>query len=306
MRDVLAIGELLIDFLSVGNDEYPTLKANPGGAPANFLACLAHFGKQVSFMGKVGNDYFGKTLKETLVRLGINCDGLVLADDVFTTLAFVILDEDNDRHFSFSRKPGADSTLKLSECSFEAIADHELIYYGGVGLSKNPTRSTIKTLIAHGKSKGKTIIYDPNLRQALWDDLDEARFELLEALKQADIAKISIEELLFMFKEDDEAKAIAKLKALSIPLTFITYGADGAACISKDYEARFAGKRVEVKDTTGAGDIFFGSAISTFLDKKKKIAALTKDDLDDIVQKAINVSADSCLYLGGISSIERL
>ena len=201
MIDVTALGELLIDFTCLSTDEtgYPTMAAHPGGAPANFLAALAGFGAKTALLGKVGADAFGKLLVKTLEQAGIETRGLVQSSDVFTTLAFVTLNESGDREFSFARKPGADTRLTFDELDLGLIDGARVFHFGSLSLTDEPARTTTRRAVAYARERGKLVTYDPNLRKPLWKDLAEAREQLLWGLGQADVVKISDEEVEFLF-----------------------------------------------------------------------------------------------------------
>ena len=166
MIEVAALGELLIDFAekSVDADGYPTMAAHAGGAPANFLAALNHFGHKGALLGKVGDDAFGKMLLKTLEDAGISTAGIVMDSDVFTTLAFVTFDKSGDRSFSFARKPGADTCLRFDEVNTELIDEAKVFHFGTLSLTDEPVRSTTKACVAYAKAAGKMITCDPNLR----------------------------------------------------------------------------------------------------------------------------------------------
>ncbi|MBQ9939550.1 MAG: carbohydrate kinase, partial [Oscillospiraceae bacterium] len=192
MMDVVAIGELLIDFTCVekDGDGYPTMAAHPGGAPANFLAALAKFGAKAALLGKVGNDTFGKLLVNTLDSAGIETKGIVAAEDVFTTLAFVTLDATGDREFSFARKPGADTCICFEELNTDLIDEAKVFHFGTLSLTDEPARTATQKAVAYAKAQGKLITYDPNLRKPLWKSMDEAKTQRLWGLAQADVVKI--------------------------------------------------------------------------------------------------------------------
>lgn len=181
MIDVVALGELLIDFATVSTDPegYPTMAAHPGGAPANFLAALTKFGAKTALLGKVGSDTFGKLLIGTLQKVGIETKGLVVTDDVFTTLAFVTFDETGDREFAFSRKPGADTCITFEELDLSLIDQAKVFHFGTLSLTDEPARSATYKAVAYAKQAGKLITYDPNLRKPLWKDLEEAKKQLI-------------------------------------------------------------------------------------------------------------------------------
>ena len=306
MADVVALGELLIDFtcVSADADGYPTMAAHPGGAPANFLAALAKFGAETALIGKVGNDAFGKLLTATLQKAGISTAGLVATDAVFTTLAFVTLDETGNRDFSFARKPGADTCLTFEEIDLSLIDDAKVFHFGTLSLTDEPARTATQKCVAYAKSRGKLITYDPNLRKPLWKDPEEAKKQLLWGLEQADVVKISDEEVEFLFGMSPEAGAAHILENFGAKLVFVTCGADG--CFFKNAKAQGhvpSLSCIKVIDTTGAGDIFGGSALWMLLQTGKAPEDLTKAELTDTVRFACAAAGLSTTKPGGISSV---
>ena len=272
MIDVTALGELLIDFTMVSADGegYPTMAAHPGGAPANFLAALAKYGKRTALLGKVGTDKFGRLLKGTLEGAGIETRGLVSADDVFTTLAFVTLDASGDREFSFSRKPGADTCIRFEELDLSLIDEARAFHFGTLSLTDEPARSTTQQAVAYAKAHGKLITYDPNLRKPLWKDLDEAKEQMLWGLRHADVVKISDEEVEFLFGLNPQDGAAHILKEFGVKLVFVTCGPDGCFFMNAQASGQVPGMSgIRVVDTTGAGDIFGGSAVYRLLETGK-------------------------------------
>ena len=306
MIDVVALGELLIDFATISADGagYPTMAAHPGGAPANFLAALAKFGASAALLGKVGRDTFGKLLTDTLRKAGIDTRGLVADDTVFTTLAFVTFDETGDRKFAFSRKPGADTCLRFEELELGLIDEARGFHFGTLSLTDEPARSATYRAVAYAKSRGKLITYDPNLRKPLWNDLDACRKQLLWGLSQADVVKISDEEVEFLFGLEPVAGAAHILENFGVKLVFVTCGADG--CWFRNAQASGwvpALKEIQVIDTTGAGDIFGGSALWKLLQLGKAPETLTEDELTDVVRFACTAAGLSTTRPGGISSV---
>lgn len=309
MIDVVALGELLIDFAtqSTDIDGYPTMAAHPGGAPANFLAALSKFGAKTALLGKVGTDTFGKLLLNTLANAGIETKGMVTADDVFTTLAFVTFDESGDRQFAFARKPGADTTISFEEIDLSLIDEAKIFHFGTLSLTDEPARSATYRAVAYAKSKGKLITYDPNLRKPLWKDLAEAKTQLLWGLSQADVVKISDEEVEFLFGMAPEEGAAYILENYGVKLVFVTCGADG--CYFKNAVAH--GKvpslhGIKVIDTTGAGDIFGGSAVWKLLQLGVAPDALKEAQLRELVTFACTAAGLSTTRPGGISSVPEL
>lgn len=306
MHDVVAIGELLIDFACVASDTagYPTLEAHPGGAPANFLAALARYGTSAAMIGKVGNDVFGKLLVSTLDKAGIDVSGIVFADDVFTTLAFVTLDTSGDRSFSFARKPGADTKLVFEEVNPKLVDEAKVLHFGTLSLTDEPVRTATYQTVAYAKEKGKLITFDPNLRKPLWSDLEEAKRQMLWGLTQADVVKISDEEVAFLFDMDVETGARYILDNFGVKLVFVTCGADGCFFCNRFVTGKVPGlQNIPVWDTTGAGDIFGGSAVHQLLRIGKTPDALSEEELRGIVEFACTSAGLSTTKTGGISSV---
>ena len=306
MMDVVALGELLIDFTSVNCDAdgYPTMSAHPGGAPANFLAALAKFGAKTALLGKVGQDAFGNLLVRTLQKAGIESKGIVMADDVFTTLAFVTLDETGDREFSFARKPGADTCISFEELDMSLIDEAKVFHFGTLSLTNDPAKTATQKAVAYAKQQGKLITYDPNLRKPLWRDLEEAKEQLLWGLGQADVVKISDEEVEFLFDLGVEEGAQHILDTYGVKLVFVTCGANG--CFFQNAVARGhvpSLSNIKVVDTTGAGDIFGGSAVWKLLQYAKAPETLTEEELRDVVSFACTSAGLSTTKAGGISSV---
>ena len=294
--DVVALGELLIDFTCVNKDAdgYPTMAAHPGGAPANFLAALAKFGAKTALLGKVGTDTFGKLLTGTLENAGINTEGLIASDDVFTTLAFVTLDDQGDREFSFSRKPGADTCMRFEELNLSLIDQAKVFHFGTLSLTDEPARSATYQAVAYAKEKGKLVTYDPNLRKPLWKDLEEAKKQLLWGLSQADVVKISDEEVEFLFGLNPQDGAEHILRNYGVKLVFVNSVAFGMVPSLKG---------IQVADTTGAGDIFGGSAVWKLLQLNKAVDTLSEQELREVVSFACTSAGLSTTKPGGISSV---
>ena len=305
MIDVVALGELLIDFAAKSTDAagYPTMAANPGGAPGNFLAALNAYGRKTAFLGKVGNDAFGHLLLGTLNGAGIETKGIVEDNSVFTTLAFVTFDENGDRSFSFARKPGADTQLTWEEIDKSLIDDARVFHFGTLSLTDEPVRTATQKAVAYAKERGKLITCDPNLRKPLWPSEDAAREQMLWSLRQADVVKISDNEVEFLWNCTPEEGADKLLKEFGVSLAMVTLGPDG--CLLKTKNASFLAScpKVHPIDTTGAGDIFGGSALSRLLELEKSIDALTEEDLAYIGSFAAAAASLSTEVSGGIPSI---
>lgn len=309
MYDVVAIGELLIDFTTDAKspDGYPIMAAHPGGAVANFLAPLAKYGKKAALISKVGNDAFGNMLVATVKDCGIDISGVKKTDYAFTTLAFVTRDENGEREFSFARKPGADIMLGADDIDFDKINIAKVLHFGTVGMTADPSRTAHKKAVRYAKEKGKIISFDPNLREPLWSDLETAKQEILWGIGQADVVKISDNEVEFLFGANAEDGAKIIMEQYGVKLVFVTLGKNGCFFMNKNgsgYVPNFDG--VKTIDTTGAGDIFGGSAMYGILNTGKKPEDITAEELTKIVSFACKAASISTAKLGGISSVPDL
>lgn len=305
MFDVVALGELLIDFASLSVDQtgYPTMAAHPGGAPANVLAALNTYGKRTAFLGKVGADAFGHLLVGTLNQAGIDTNGVILDPTVFTTLAFVTLDEQGERTFSFARKPGADTQLHWDEVDTSILDAAKIFHFGTLSLTQDPIRTTTQKAVAYAKQKGALITCDPNLRKPLWQDEVSARTQILWSLAQSDVVKISEDEVTFLWNCTSEQGADLLLHDYGVSLAMVTLGANGCLLKTNHASVYIDSPPVHPIDTTGAGDIFGGSAIAKLLDLDKPIHTLTETDLFYIGRFACTAASLSTEVSGGIPSI---
>jgi sugar/nucleoside kinase (ribokinase family) len=283
---------------------YPTLCANPGGAPANFLAALNRYGCNVAMIGKVGEDMFGRLLLKTLKAAGIETRGVVVDPDQFTTLAFVTLDEAGDREFSFARKPGADTRLTFGHGERKLLSEARALHFGSLSLTHEPARTATARALDFARSRGLLISYDPNLRTPLWDDLSQAKEQLLWGMKQADVVKLSREEGEFLFDRPVEACAEILRRDYGLKLVFVTCGSDG--CYFDNGTARGwepALTDLRVADTTGAGDIFGGTALWGLLQTDQAPQDLQEPALRQIVRRANVAAGLSTTRPGGLSSV---
>lgn len=306
MYDVTALGEVLIDFAARSTDEagYPTMAANPGGAPCNLLAALSAYGCRTAFLGKVGDDAFGRLLLGTLQRAGIETRGVVADPSVFTTLAFVTFDGAGERSFSFARKPGADTRLRADELELSLIDDCRDFHFGTLSLTDEPARTATRKAVDYAREHGKWISFDPNLRLPLWPGRSEARREMLWGLGQADIVKLSDEETGFLWGDISPEEAAEKLRREGIRAVFVTLGPKGCYYSGNGYGGYVeAPKGIRPVDTTGAGDIFGGSALSRLLKTGKDLTELTGEDLRHAATFACCAASLSTQTLGGISSV---
>ena len=294
--DVVALGELLIDFTQNGTSAQGNnlFEACPGGAPCNVLAMLRKLGKSCAFVGKVGNDMFGKLLKDVIVDAGINADALVMDDKIPTTLAFVQTFANGDRDFSFYRKPGADMMLTADELPLDTIANARIFHFGTLSMTHEGVRKATEKAVATAKENGALISFDPNLRPPLWENLEDAKQAIAWGLSQCDILKIADNELEFMTGETDFYKGAAILhqKYPTIKILNVTAGADGSYSFYGEDAPVFVPsfKLGGVIETTGAGDTFCASVLNYVLENG--IACLTPED-----RKAMLRFANGAAYI---------
>lgn len=309
MYDVVALGELLIDFSPVGNSDKGNVifECNPGGAPANVLAALAKLGKKTSFIGKVGDDQFGLFLKSVLDENKINTDGLVFSKDINTTLAFVHLDDKGDRSFSFYRKPGADMTLNSEEVDLNLIEQCRIFHFGSISMTDEPSKGATIKAVEFAKASGKVISFDPNLRPNLWDSLDIAKKTIEEGLKYADILKLSEEELEFLTGTQDLLEGTEFIKdKYGVELIFITLGSEGCFYRIDDFIGRVEGYKVNAIDTTGAGDGFFGGVLYSILELNKDLKEINVEEIEKSIKFANALGGLVTTKIGAIPAMPEL
>ena len=283
--DVVALGELLIDFTENGKSAQGnmTYEANPGGAPCNVLAMLNKAGRKTAFIGKVGQDLFGNKLKTTLDEVGIDTSNLIIDEDARTTLAFVETFPDGDRDFSFYRNPGADMMLRKEDLHEDLIRDAKIFHYGTLSMTHDGVREATKKAIDIAKESGAILSFDPNLRPPLWKTLDDAKEQVAYGLSKCDVLKISDNEIQWLTGEEDFTKGVHWiLERYHIPLILVSMGREGSRAYYKDLI-------VEVKpfiqkntiETTGAGDTFCACVLHYILEHG--LTDLTENDLKEML-----------------------
>lgn len=286
--DVVALGELLIDFTEngVSSQGNPLFEANPGGAPCNVLAMLSRLGHKTAFIGKVGNDFFGKQLEDAITEVGIDAAGLKKDDEIHTTLALVHTYPDGDRDFSFYRNPGADMMLTEDEIPEDLIRKARIFHFGTLSMTHEGVRKATKKAIAIAKDAGALVSFDPNLREPLWNSLEEAKEQVLYGLGQCDILKISDNEIQWLTGEEDYTRGVKWIRnRYDIPLILVSMGKDGS-------RAYYENKMVEVKpfiqkntiETTGAGDTFCACVLHYVLGHG--LNQLTESELEEMLTYA--------------------
>ena len=292
--DVIALGELLIDFTEngVSGQGNPIFEANPGGAPCNVLAMLNNLGKKTSFLGVVGKDQFGTTLRKTLNELGIDTSHLYEDEEVHTTLAFVHTFEDGDRDFAFYRNPGADMMLAEEQIDEEYIKSAKAFHFGTLSMTHEGVRKATKKAIATAKEAGLLISFDPNLRPPLWSSMELAKEQIAYGLEQCDLLKISEEELEFMTGTKDVKEGAHMLleQYPNLKIMNVTMGKEGSIAFHEGkevFQAPFI--QEHTIETTGAGDTFGACALNYVLEHG--IVGLSEEQLSQMLQFANGASS---------------
>lgn len=302
--DVIALGELLIDFTMHGESEQGNnlFEACPGGAPCNVLAMLNKLGKKTAFLGKVGQDQFGTLLKATLDDVGIDTAALYMDQEVNTTLAFVHTFPDGDREFSFYRNPGADMMLTADEVDEEFVKKAKIFHFGTLSMTHDGVREATKKALKIAKDNGLVITFDPNLRPPLWSSLELAKEQMEYGFAYCDVLKISDNEIQFISGKEDYDEGIRYLQEkYQIPLILLTMGKDGSRAYYKDMRVEVAGRVVKAIETTGAGDTFCGSSINYVLEHG--LENLTEENLKEMLLFANAAAALITTKKGAIRSM---
>ncbi len=284
--DVVALGELLIDFTENGASPQgnPVMEANPGGAPCNVLAMLNKLGKKTAFIGKVGNDTFGRQLAETVRQSGTDISNLVFDDTVHTTLAFVHTFADGEREFSFYRNPGADMMLTKDEVMTDIVKEAKIFHFGTLSSTHEGVREATRYAVETARNNGSLISFDPNLREPLWNSPEDAKKEIEYGFSKCDILKISDNELEFMTGTDDYSKGVEIIRSeySNIRIIFVTLGKNGSRIYYKNMMAEQPTfSEIRPIEKTGAGDTFEGCALNFLLEHD--IDSLTEDNLSSLL-----------------------
>ena len=306
MKDIVAIGEVLIDLTQKGVDELGVgqYAANPGGAPANLAVAASRLGAQTAFVGKVGRDAFGNYLRAVLNENQVDTTGLLADEKEHTTLAVVSVDETGERSFSFYRNPSADVNLKPEEIPEDLLKQTRVLHFGSVSLTAEPARSATVYAAKKARENGCLVSYDPNYRASLWSSEEEAIREMKKALPLCDILKISDEELPLLTGTDDPEEGSKQLAKLGIRLIFITLGANGAFFRLGEQTGSVPGIKVKVGDTNGAGDTFFGAALSKLV--QEDLNTLTLNRLREIAAFANKAASITTSRHGAIPAMPTL
>lgn len=286
MFDLVSLGELLIDFTESGKSESgcALFQQNAGGATANVAVNLSSLGHNTAFIGKVGNDLCGKYLKNTLGSFGVDTGSLIVSNEAFTTLAFVALDENGERSFSFARNPGADTLLRYEEIDPETLSDLRILHVGSLSTTAEPSKTATFRAIETALENGAVISFDPNYRESLWSGPEEAACRMREIMKLSDMIKMTDQEALMITGIPDPEGALSYVFGQGVRLAAVTVGPGGAYVMAGGETAYVPTEKIDPVDTTGAGDAFWAGFVHAFLESGK--------DLDDVnIQDAVSFAA---------------
>ena len=305
LYDITTFGEIMIDFTSQGvNEDGQTLFAqNPGGAPANVAVAVAKLGGHTAFIGKAGKDMHGEFLKSVLEKENVETEGMLLDEKYFTTLAFVNIDENGERTFSFARKPGADTQLKKEELDQTLISGCRIFHFGSLSLTDEPAESTTIEAVKMAKAAGVLISYDPNYRPSLWKSKECAVKKMKSVVELVDVMKVSDEESTLLTEAKSYEQAADQLLAMGPKLVAITLGEQGVLMATKSRKEIIKAFQIHAVDTTGAGDSFWGGVLCSILSMNKNVE---KMDWEEIKKCAVlgNAVAGLCVQKrGGIPAI---
>lgn len=310
MPDIVTLGEALIDLVStqsgVSLAEAPGFVRAAGGAPANVAVALARLGNSAGFIGKVGADPFGDFLRRTLSDEGVDTSCMLSEESARTALAFVSLMGEGERDFVFYRNPSADMFLAESDIDAGYLADCRIFHHGSISLITEPNRTATWVARQTAASAGAVISYDPNIRLSLWPDAEEARAGAREAVTGAHLIKVSTEELTFITGHEDLDRGCDAILEMGVKLVTVTLGAAGSYYKTAAVSGRVPGFKVDVVDTTGAGDAFAAGVLSglvPFLKQGRGICDLEQDDYYRILRLANAVGALVTTERGVIPSL---
>lgn len=294
--DILSIGEILIDLTQTGVNTkgVPLYAANPGGAPANLSVAAARLGARTAFIGKVGDDAFGRYLTDVLKKDGVDV----------SALAVVSVDANGERSFTFYRRSHADTMLMEEEIQDFLLRKAHMVHFGSVSLTAEPARGSVLSAIRRARSYGAVITYDPNYRARLWDDPREAIIVMRQPLPLVDILKVSEEELPLLSGTEDWEEGSWRLMEKGISLILVTLGEEGCFYRLGHLTGRVHGFPAKVVDTNGAGDTFFGAALSKLC--REDLSRLSQERLEDILTFANRAASLSTTRAGAIPAMPRL
>lgn len=274
--DVIALGELLVDFNALHSNDFDSVvyESNPGGAPCNVLAMLSNLQKRTAFIGKVGDDFLGHALQQRIVRMGISTEGLSKDKKRNTTLAFLNDSKTYPHQYLFYRNRTADMNLDEGDVDADMLSRTRIFHFGSLSFTHKRCRKATRKAIKAAKSKHRLISFDPNYRPVLWPGEEEARKWMLYGCSVCDILKVEASELAFITQQTTIQNGVDFLqKHYSISLILVTSGEAGSQAFMgnrKVYQEAFLTNRTI--DTTGAGDTFLGCCLAYILEQGMELS----------------------------------
>ena len=300
--DIICLGEALIDNITINN----ITQKNPGGAPFNVAAVTSYNNINTSFIGKIGNDYEGIIIQKTANDFHINTDNLLIDNLHPTTQAFVSLDPNGNRSFTFNRDKSADIYLNKNDINQELFKNTKIFHFGSLSLVNETYDEATVFSIHLAKANNAIISYDPNYRKPLWESEKQAIETMCRYLHLVDILKISIDELYLITNTNDLTKAIENIKQYNIKIILITCDKDGAYIYHNNILNKVDTITIIPVDTTAAGDIFMGTFLSLLIKNNKSIIDITTNEVINYTQVACEKASLSTTQVGGITSLQFL
>jgi fructokinase len=312
MADVVCMGELLAEFVSTrGNaslvDSPGFIKA-PGGAPANVAVAVQRLGMDARFVGKVGDDPFGRYLRKSLDETGVDTEFLLVDPEARTTAVFVAVWDDGRKDLCFYRNPGADMMLRAEEMTDAMLAGARCFHYGSITFIQEPAAAAQHRILAMAREAGMMISYDPNYRPSLWPSEEYAREVIQDSFRYCHLAKVSEEEWEVATGHADVDAGIRAVLDKGVELLVISRGEDGALATNGDYRIELPAMPVDVVETTGAGDGFLAAIITELLPQRERLGSLAAVDEGTVrsaLQYAVAVGALTCTRAGAIPALPR-
>ncbi len=309
MVDVISLGEALIDFpaLESGKSlaEVKGFKKVAGGATANVSVGVCKLGRSSSFLGRVGDDYFGYFLRDTIKKSGVDVSQMQFDKKARTTLAFFSIPTPNTREFLFYRNPGADMMLDASQFDRDFVKSAKVFHFGSVSLIDEPSRSSTMEAVGLAKNGGAIVSYDPNLRMGLWPDEKTAKQQIEKPLNIVDILKVNDEELEFITGERDFEKGMEKLLSYGPRLVVLTLGKEGSYYKTAHLFGKFNAFSVDTVDATGCGDSFVAGIICGMLENSLEKLLIEREILQSVLRFASAAAAITSTRKGVIDALPR-
>lgn len=307
LYDVVVVGELLVDFTPHGISEgnHPCFERNPGGGPANLACAVAKLGGKVAFLSQVGDDMFGQALKHIVEKEGVDCSQVRLSGEYKTTLAFVGLDEQGERSFSFYRKNGADTMMETKEFDLSVLNHTNYFFLSSVLMAEGMSRQMSFDCLEYAKEHRIPVVFDPNLRENLWESAEEMKKYVIKTLPYANIVKVSEEELMFLMESKEiEQAAKAMREQYDLDILLVTLGKDGCSAYTKKGVVHHKGFQVEIPvDTTAAGDSFNGGFLSKLVSYDKSHMECTLEEIAECIKVGNAVGSLTVTKRGAIAAL---